>query len=163
VFEGPLPRLEVGVREIAAATGFAEKDVLAYLLCGLPPIVPPVELTLELHAQTLPDGQGAIQRTQATMTIVAGDVPQSELNRYYRAIRPHLAFVKGRPLTELDAAFLALVDQLGGVPARGRKEFWERMRQELAKPEYQKQGFHPYRNWRSVRVKYVRLRKRLPW
>jgi hypothetical protein len=161
VLEGPFPKLNESVQEMAYATGFREEDVLAYLLCDRSPNRPPVELILTSQGRLFPGVDGWITHKRAQMTIFAADLSWSEWKTYYTAIREHLNLRKGHRLTEFDAALLALVERLGGVPAREKTKFWEQVRQEFAKPEYQQRGFPTYKHWRCVRVKYLRLRKKI--
>jgi hypothetical protein len=158
--EGPLPELTDSVQEMAAATGFHEEDVLAYLLCDKSPRLVPVDFALTTETHLVPGGKW-ISHSQARMTIRAADLSWSEWKTYYTAMRKHLHPSKGRRLTAFDAALLALVERCGGVPVRGKAHFWERVRQALAEPEYQQRGSPAYKHWRCVRVKYLRLQKRL--
>lgn len=162
ILDGPLAVLEARTREIAEATGFAEADVLADLLCGTPPTQPSLRLTIQQSFTPLPVGRGTVARAQVAMTVYTRDLALSDFKHVYRAIRQQLLLTKARPITEQDREFLALVDRLGGVPAgKGQKKrLWEQVRQELARPAYRAQGFPHYKQWRCVRAKYMRLMKR---
>jgi hypothetical protein len=159
--DGPLRPLEANVRAMAEATGFDEADVLAYILCGLPPRFHGIAPVVTTSWKALPAGGGTIGRTQATITIPVGDLSWAEWKRCYAQIRSELPRGRGHALTELDAEFWALINRLGGVPTHEPVKFWKRVHQELLTPAYQQLGFPAYKDWRCARTRYVRLRRRL--
>jgi hypothetical protein len=84
-------------------------------------------------------------------------VPPEQFKDIHRELRKTLKIPKRKQFTARDQQLLDLVNRLGGEPLRGKKAFWETVRQEWNKAV----GREEYTTWRGLQMKYRRLQKKL--
>jgi hypothetical protein len=158
--EPALGRLAREAYGAARLSGFRPADVAVYVLTDLRPELPAGRLAV--HSVHQPEAAyGVTQRRYVTLELSDPGLTFVELWTLWMQARRALqsgAVVKR--FTAEDAAFLALVERLGGVPPRrwGKKAFWERVCLEWnARPA----GGQQYASWRGPAGHYRRLRARL--
>jgi hypothetical protein len=150
-----LAELQRVSEQIAEATGFSQASLVMYILCDIPPALPPLAVTAytQWHEST------GIPRRWITMDFSTGDVPVEEQRRVYREYRKTFATERKKRRRPDDEAFLALVRQYG-QPPRGRGSgamaFWENVRLEWNKAR----GRELWKTPNAARTHYYRLTKR---
>jgi hypothetical protein len=128
----------------------------AYLLVGIPPVVPSAEIHVQDFTGLLPAG-GTFQRRQATIEVNWGELPAKQVKDIRREVRKGLNLEKIKRLTEADQRLLELVKRLGGEPADGKTAFWERVRQEWNSAV----GARQYTTWRGPEMRSRHLQQKL--
>ena len=154
----PLFGFQRQVHRIARATGFAAPDVLAYVLAGTEPVLPPATQAVEHVRELLPYGGGEIQRSQVTVVVQARDLSYRDHRALFRQVRQALNLVRVKGLSEADVRLLELVEQCGPPPSgRGSGPYWTRVQR-----AWNGQGLGPhYEGPDGPRMRYRRLQPKL--
>jgi hypothetical protein len=148
-----LGRLAETVDALASSTRFAAAAVSAYILVGIPPLLPVATVTSHTRSTR---GLGAVR--WATIELNSAAIAPRQFLALYDHVRQTLGVTAwAKPLTAKHQRLLDAVKQLGGEPApgAGRAAFWERVRAAL-----NRQG-ERYTTWRGPEMRYRRLMKRL--
>jgi hypothetical protein len=158
VFESPMVTLETEVRHLAEATGFSEADVLADILAGIPPTLPPVTVAVQQVTRPLPGGGGPIARRQVTIVLHARDLTYQEHRALFRQVRQQLQRVRTKGISDEDCRLLRLVERRGPPPSgRGSGAFWTGIRR-----EWNGQGLGKrYASPDGLRMRWTRLQPTL--
>jgi hypothetical protein len=150
-----LATLEQEAHEIAESTGFFKLDVVAYILAGVKPVLPPVVMrVVGPEPQTPLDDMKYSCRRAVVEVLDPSSITPDLWWATYRTLRERLHIKRLRRLTEDDQRLFALVQELGGVPGHGKKgDFWERLRQRWNAEA----GAEEYTTGRGLTTKYQRI------
>lgn len=158
----PLARLAEAARDLAGATGFSPVAIVAFILVGLEPLLPPARLTAH---HVFPGAAAKVwvpPRRWVTVDFLGRDLTFGQLRQLHRRIREGVGAVGRKRVTPAHQALLELVRQLGGEPQHGprgsKRAFWEKVRAEWN----QKHPERRYQTWRGPEMAYRRLSRKLP-
>jgi hypothetical protein len=165
--DSPLARLERGAYEIADTTGFSMLSVVAYVLAD----VQPIRLSMRLHYEnirTIIKGAGPltvqrpyedqIEYQRAIVEIYdLENIRADDFEALYRYLRQARKKSRNKQFTARDQLLLDVVKRLGGVPSKGKMQFWERVCETCNRES----GTNHYKDGHGPRVEYGRLMKRL--
>jgi hypothetical protein len=153
--ESPLMPLARGSEQIANATGLMRARVVAYVLTGARPTLPPVTIRIESESvYTLPTGEQC-RRNQIVLEVNSPDISDEQLRKIRRKIRSIWKAHRAKPLTKQDEALLRVVKNLGGVPDTGKRQFWKKV---VAKCNEMGESFGSFE---TVKSRHRRLMERL--
>lgn len=165
--DSPLGRFERGAHEIAEMTGFSKLSVVAYLLADIQPIRHSVKLNFEnIRTVVMGAGPPSVQRPyenevayqRAIIEIYDPEnIRADDFGALYRCLRETGKVSRGKQVTARDQLLLDVVKRLGGVPSKGKMQFWERVCEMCNRESRAKQ----YNNGHGARIAYGRLMKRL--
>jgi hypothetical protein len=147
-----LQRLGRISQEMSHATGFSQPSLMAYILSDIPPLLPVARLQIQCPLRQLPSGDSLV-RPEVTLTFSVGFVTSDQLRAMNRRVRQAFGQTKTRDLSDEDYELLKLIDERGGVPARGKMAFWEDIARELSVSKGT-----PYKP-DKLRIQYWRLNK----
>lgn len=158
-----LPWLGNEVRLMAKATGFDEHAVVAYILCGIEPLLQRWRLTGRQGFQRSPSGE-TLRPVSLNLEIKTKDITFEELRGIYQSIRKGMKAKRTDPLNKRHLWLYQTVKEKGGPKKKGEKgkvAFWQSI-MEAANEEFKDHwGFEPWGSWKAVKIAYNRLIKRL--
>ena len=132
-------------------TGISPESLRYYLLGDIKPLQVPYEITM-------PGGEYCKGRRKCYYVNVRinTELGFDELLDIHRAVKDALGVKRGRRFDQQHLELYTMVQERGGVPAKGVKKFWESLLQEW-------DSRHPgmYKEWRSIRRAYDRLSTKL--
>ncbi len=139
------------VDNIANATGFKRHAVTVYILTGLAPILPRVNIDLDLGRAEMPvkgsDNEALIlAKRSLKIEINTADLSPRELKMIYDQYRKELKIRKTKSLSDEQIRLFYLVYNRGGPPRKGAKAFWEDIKKEWNSNPANK----PYTSWEGV-------------
>src|SRR5215211_4711420 len=154
VFPGTyLDRLAQETNRVAENTAFQPDTLTGYVLTGLQPLISRVRITKMRRICHLPKDN--LPSRWVTLRFNTGDVTNDEVRSLYAEIRAFFGAKNAERLTWPEAAFLSLVDDMGGPPEYGKTHFWgEVLRRWKEDPVAQ---YSELNSWRAARQKYERL------
>jgi hypothetical protein len=92
------------IHQLAERTGASERSLVAFVLCGLPPVVPRWQVRTVVGTDPL-----------AVVTLRGRDVSAAEFRTLHRRIRTDLGVTRLKATTAGQLDLVALVDELGGA------------------------------------------------
>jgi hypothetical protein len=153
-----LAELATTVETLSRATGCLPALLTAHILSDVPLVCPP-RLILQDRSVRLPASELWIARTEATIHVPAPHLLTARgWMALYRQLRHELPLPRLHTATERHAALMTLVDQLGGVPLRGKVAFWQRCQREWNRRYGHR--WSRYDTWRGPEMVYRRLHAR---
>ena len=154
-----LAKLEDAAYKIADAAGFDKRDVIAWILAGDKPTIPPFRMHNEYKELKLPDKQTLENRYVVIEVLEPEHLTYNQFKQLYYSIRADFNVTRVKALTVPHQRLRDIVKRLGGVPTKhgSKRIFWERVRQEWNR----EMGREEYPSWRSLEMKYNRLIKKL--
>jgi hypothetical protein len=146
--DGTLMTLAEQQKEIEKWTGFSEEAALAFILCGIKPLRPHYRVTPELVI-------GKLIRRKVTIE-VNEVLNREDLAAIQKKVRKWL-YKKTDLYSPGDWLVMQAVTKLGGEPATGKVDFWEKVEKECNR---QRPG--TYENWEGPRKRYRRMQPKPP-
>jgi Myb-like DNA-binding domain len=128
-----LRRLHDETKEMEKATGFDQRQLVAFILANIQPRLPVVRVTMPFmgaptQAYNLPTDDGSILRFVARLECLSPrELKLAHLKRFYSQLRQNLKIVKKKTLTNEDRLLLSLIEQYGRAPKRGRLDYWQKI------------------------------------
>lgn len=146
--DGTLMTLAKQRKEIEEWTGFSAYAALAFILCGIEPLRPRYRVMPELKI-------GKLIRRKVTIE-VNEVLNREDLAAIQKQVRKWL-HKKTDLYSPGDWFVMQAVKKLGGEPATGKGDFWEKVAQECNR---QQPG--TYENWEGPRKRYRRMQPKPP-
>jgi hypothetical protein len=152
-----LRRLHDETKEMEKATGFDQRQLVAFVLADIQPLLPVARVNMPLSgaptlAYNLPTGGSILRYVARFECLSPRELKLAHLNRFYTQLRQNLHIVKKKTLTNEDRQLLSLIGQHGRVPKRGRLDYW----QKIAK-EYNRKSKKPSVSPNALRMRWHRL------
>ncbi|MGM0653659.1 MAG: hypothetical protein ACQES4_12910 [Bacillota bacterium] len=153
------------VETVAEATGFSKSSVTAYILTGLEPILPRVNISLHTGSANLPNGSNngsgkssiTLSRKSIKIEIHSADLSPQELKAIYDRYRQELKIRKSKSLSNNQVKLFYLVYNRGGPPKEGAKAFWQEIKEVWnSKPENK-----PYKSWEGIYQRYTLVERKM--
>ncbi len=152
------------IDNIANATGFKRHAVTVYILTGLEPVLPRVNITLNLGKAELPVKDGSkdkeseiLSKRSLKIEIHSADLSPKELKMIYDQYRNELNIRKTKSLSEDQIRLFYLVHNRGGPPQKGAKAFWESVKNEWNNNPSNK----PYSSWEGVYQRFKIVERKM--
>ncbi len=134
-------------------TGFEREDIARWILEGERP-------TIYRHRtighQRYPLGAGG-RMAWVTLELRASDITWKELWEVYREIRS-ATYTRRQPPSDLHVRIYEIVEEWGGIPAKGKGKFWNKVRARLL----QEKQFRRIPKWQGIRRAYHNLIDSVP-
>jgi hypothetical protein len=113
---------------LVRATGFSQAAIVAYILVGIPPILPFARIRVNDPFVTIGQGkdQRHFRRAYVSLEVLSTDFTRKQFRKLYEEVRSAARIRHHKPLTERHAALSELVDSLGGPPTKRGElmSFW---------------------------------------
>ncbi len=155
------------VDNLASATGFRKHALTLYLLTGLEPILPRVNICVNLGRADLPYPRGEsgseprgklrLAKRSLKVEINTADLTPDELKAIYEHYRRELKVRKMKSLSPEQTRLYYMVCKKGGPPQKGSKEFWLKMQEEWNSNSSNK----PYKSWEGVYQRYKIVKRKM--
>lgn len=153
------------IETIAGATGFGKPSVITYILTGLEPILPRVNITFQTGRASLPDnGDHKVEKKPVTISrksivieIQSADLSPQELKAIYDRYRQELKIRKTKSLSKDQVKLFYLVYNRGGPPREGAKAFWQDVKEVWNSNPANK----PYKSWEGVYQRYKIVERKM--
>lgn len=130
----------------SSRTGFSEESLVAYILSGTPPLLPELTVTTSYFRNLdVPPVDKIEIRTE--------NFRKEDVTRAFKALQRARGGRKAAPVDAQDHLIIEVVRQLGGIPERGKGEFWSRVSREL-----RRNGMKLSAD--AARMRWYRLRKK---
>ncbi len=160
-----LYNLSKKVETVAGATGFSKPSVIAYILTGLEPVLPRVNISLHSGRAKLPknneDKTGksstTLSRKSIKIEIHSADLSPQELKAIYDRYRQELNIRKSKSLSNDQVKLFYLVYNRGGPPKEGAKAFWQEIREVWNSNPANK----PYKSWEGIYQRYTIVERKM--
>ncbi len=145
----PLATLEDFLRKAEKRTGFPQPALVIHVLTPIPLVLPRWSLSY-----TPPVGEYK-PRGLFTVKIIAQTVSWEDMRTIYKAINWTVGRSRASILDETDQVLLGVMKRLGGIPARGKMEYWRRVAEEC-----RRQGATSLRSGHAARIRSKRLARK---
>ncbi len=158
----PLARLTSATHALAERTGLRGAGVLAFILAGIPPLLPAARI---IRHQVFPGqrADGDLPRSWVTIDLYARDLSFTQLRGIYGQVRDSLGVMGSKRIGVRHHVLAEIVRKFGGEPQRGNRRwgavtaFWERVREAVNR----KCPTEAFGSWRATERAYRRLRDKL--
>jgi hypothetical protein len=117
--------LHAFAQSASSSTGFSEEALVSYALTGIHPRLARITVGAEISSGLRPP--------KTTITILAKRPSWKDLRSVYQLIKEETKIKRPRLLDETAEALVSAIHSLGGVPRRGKTQFWGLVQQDLAK------------------------------
>lgn len=153
------------IETISGATGFVKPSVTAYILTGLEPILPRVNISFQTGRANLPDTNDhktgtnsvTLSRKSIIIEIHSADLSPKELKAIYDRYRQELKIRKTKSLSKDQVKLFYLVYNRGGPPREGAKAFWQTIKEIWNSNSVNK----PYKSWEGVYQRYKIVERKM--
>jgi hypothetical protein len=159
--ESALDDLAKSSESLANSTGFSAAGIVAYILVGIPPVLPFARISLPSHLSNIGSGDDErnFRRVHVRLELNSTDITRKQFRRLYEVVRSTARMKHRKPLAQRHLALLKLIETLGGVPTKrgALTPFWRSARKTW-------NDAHP--DWRlktpdALRLAYKRLQDEL--
>lgn len=153
----PLEKLAAVSAALARDTNLRQAAVIGFALAGIPPILPPVRISI--HRKFA----GSLSHTWATIELHAADLTLDQVRRVYTKVRQRMGTVRKKALSDRDIALLEMIRQRGEPPRKEKgnrgaiRAYWKRFEGDWNKT-YRKDKLTS----RAAQNRYERLRPKAP-
>ena len=145
-----LATLEAFIRKASNQTGFSQPALVIHVLTPIRPVLPRWRLS---YTPPLPF-PGPARRIQ--VALLTQNVTSKDFRGIYRAINVLLRRKKAAHIDKIDQILFEAVNQLGGVPSKGKMKFWRAIWTHC-----RSQGVRTFKAPDAARIRYKRLQKKL--
>ena len=153
------------IEAVAGATGFGKPPVTAYILTGLEPILPRVNISYQTGRASIPDKSNhknisssvTLSRKSIVIEIHSADLSPQELKAIYDRYRQELKIKKSKSLSKDQVKLFYLVYNRGGPPREGAKAFWQDIKEIWNSNPSNK----PYKSWEGVYQRYKIVERKM--
>ncbi|MDR4467075.1 MAG: hypothetical protein MRJ68_02105 [Nitrospira sp.] len=149
-----LEKLKTVTESMSAGTGCDVPLCVAHVLTGAPLLLRPLDWSIEFST-----GCGLLRRSATINILQPHAITLPVLAQAYRKLRKELGLANKKTMMEWHEQLLRLVEKHGGVPRRGKRDFWEGIQRtwNQAVP----QGGRRYETWMGPKMAYDRLQRAL--
>lgn len=136
--------LQIFAQSASYSTGFTDESLVAYALAGVRPRLARITIGTTISSGLTPP--------KTTITILTQRPSWEDLRSVYQLIKEETRVKRPRLLDETANALVSAIRKLGGIPQKGKNQFWGLVQKELAKG-----GNHLSID--AIRMRYNRLPK----